>query len=361
MAYKLKYVGWQVGISYQAPCREGLDRSYLSDLLLRAREAGMNFISFMMISHGLNDAMHDGYAWPVRNVSVRCYVDQNCLNAAPETEFLGDIIEQAGTLGFHVNLFMNGFWWNPNRVRLGYPDIRSVDQDAANEYYHHCSDNDDAWRLACDEVQDLLDQYPQSAVKSYGFEMIGQGGCTCPDTLRQYHAALNRAAALGEARLESGPDLFRLWQAMRQVQVLEQMVIAIKRVRPSIEVWHHGFMELGDHFGYRFSAYTYRKAGVAVAIPCIHTVTDEYRLRSVLKSSENFPLCLHIDTRDKPTRNYPIPLKTPDDILRMGEWVERNGRRNLVGAVFFNEAATSAENQDAVYRVVRRWSKRGLC
>jgi hypothetical protein len=260
----------------------------------------------------------------------------------------------------HVNLFMNGFWWNPARVRLGYPGIRPIDHDAANEHYHHCSDNDSTWQLARDEVADLLGFYSQPAVKSYGFEMLGQGGCTCPDTLRLYHGALNRAAAPGQADLQPGPDLFRLWQALRQVEVLQETVIAIQRIRPPIQIWHHGFMEMSDCGGYRFSARTYRKTGVAVAFPCIHTVTDEHRLRSILESSEDFPICLHVDTRDMPTRNYPIPLKTSHDILSMGRWIERNNRPNLAGAVFFNEPATSADNQHAVYRVVRRWRDEGL-
>lgn len=43
-----------------------------------------------------------------------------------------------------------------------------------------------------------------------------------------------------------------------------------------------------------------------------------------------------------------------------GDWIERNNRSNLAGAVFFNEVATPRENKDAVYRVVAKWRKKGL-
>jgi len=43
----MKYVGWQVGITYQTKKREGLNKKYLRNLLREMRENGMNFISFM--------------------------------------------------------------------------------------------------------------------------------------------------------------------------------------------------------------------------------------------------------------------------------------------------------------------------
>ena len=360
MASRLKYVGWQVGVTYQTCDREGLDGRYLRGLLTEMRDNGMNLISFMMISHALNDSRHDGYTWPVRNPKPKCYVDQNCANAAPDKEFLREIIEQAGDLGFHVNLFMNGFWWNPDRVRQGYPNIRTLDNDAVNHYYHHCSDNRDTWALARDEVQDLLSFYSHPPVNSYGFEMMGQGGCTCPDTMTMFENTLKTAERGDSEKPECKQNALCLWRAMRSRQVLDEFVISVKKTRPSVELWHHGYMELGDYGGYRFSPDSYRMAGIDVALPCIHTIVDETRLKAVIESSEDFPTCLHVDTRDTPTENYQIPLKTPRDILNMGKWIEDNHRPNLLGAMFFNEVATSKENKRAVYDVVQRWRRAGL-
>jgi len=36
----MKYVGWQVGITYQTKKREGLDKKYLYNLLREMRENG---------------------------------------------------------------------------------------------------------------------------------------------------------------------------------------------------------------------------------------------------------------------------------------------------------------------------------
>lgn len=341
MAMMFRYVGWQIGINYQTKNKEGLDKIYLENLLGEMKENGMNFISFMMISHKLNDPIHDGYAWPVRNPKMKCYVDKNCINANPKREFLSETIEQSADYGFHINLFTNQFWWNPEKVKIGYPNIRSIESPGnktkENQNYHHCSDNKDTWRLSCDEVKDLLGYYSSSAIKSYGFEMLGQEGCTCPDTLKMFSDELENKQ--------------ELWQDMRKKEVIEEFVLFIKKIKPNIKVWHHGYMELKGNT----SPESYRKAGIEVAIPCIHTVTDEDMLKKVLESSKDFPLVLHIDTRDNPTLNYPIPLKTPEYILKMGEWIEKNNRENLIGVVFFNEVATSNENKRAVYKLIKKW------
>ena len=351
----LNYVGWQVGISYQTKAKEGLDKNYLKNLLKEMKDNGMNFISFMMNSEGFNDPIHDGYTWPVRNPKLKCYLDLNCLNANLEKEFLREMIEKASELGFHVNLFTNQFSWNPEKVKIGYPNIQSTGG------YHHCSDNKDTWKLACDEFKDLLNFYSSTNVKSYGFEMLGQApGCTCPDTMKAFGDTLGIAGLEDRVNAEKQKELFSLWKTMRIRQVMEECTIFIKKIRPDIEIWHHGYMELADHGWTGFPPDFYKKAGIDVDMPCIHTVTSEDMLKKVLESSEDFPLVLHVDTRDTPTQNYPIPLKTPEYILNMGEWIEKNNRKNLIGVVFFNEVATSKENKRAVYEVLRKWRAKGL-
>ncbi len=360
MDSKLQYVGWQLGITYQANDDRGVNPAYLHDLLSEMSDHGMNFISFMMISYALNDPNHDGYTWPVANPRLDCYKDRHCTNANEETEFLTEIIGEAVSLGFHVNLFMNGFWWNHDRVTVGYPNIRAMG-DTGNSSYHHCADNDDTWRLACDDMSDLLNYYSHLPISSYGFEMIGREGCKCPDTMRLFSDAL----ALGglERTPDAGreEDLFRLWSGMRDKQVLEEFVIAIKQAAPSTEVWHHGYMELGDLGGYRFSADSYRKAGIQTAIPCVHTLTSEEGLKAVLDSADGFPVVLHVDTRNTPTHNYDnVPLKTPEYIHNMGKWIIDHNTECLKGVAFFNEPPTSKENKNAVYQTVKNWQEGGL-
>jgi len=361
MTSKLQYVGWQVGITYQTKKKAGLDQQYLHDLLLEMSDRGMNFVSFMMISHGLNDPIHDGYTWPTANPKLKCYTDRHCLNADTETEFLSDIIEEAGNLGFHVNLFMNGFWWNHDRVKVGYPGIRTMGNANTNDaMYHHCADNDDTWRLACDEVSDLLTYYSRGPVSSYGFEMIGREGCKCPDTMKLFNDALASAGLDRNREARAAEDFFRLWNRLRDKQVLEEFVLAIRRAAPSIEIWHHGYMELGDLGGYRFSANSYRKAGVDVAMPCVHTLMSEDMLERVLSSAEGFPVVLHVDARGGATLNYGVPAKSPEYIRNIGKWILKHNKECLKGAVFFNEPFTSQANKDAVYEVVRTWRDTGV-
>jgi len=357
MSGKLEYIGWQAGITYQTENREGLDKVYLKRLLREMNDNGMNFISFMMISHGLNDPLHDGYTWPVRNPRLRCYLNEKCINTDPRNEFLKEIIAEANGLGFHVQLFMNGFWWNPDRVKIGYPRIKFIEGSQQN--YYHCADNEDTCKLACDEVEDLLNYYA-SSVRSYGFEMVGVDGCRCDDTTKKF----NDAMVMGKITARFNEDAVSVWSKMRAQEVLTEYTSAIKTIRPGIAVWHHGYMELGDYGGYRFSPCTYKKAGVDVAMPCVHTIADENMLRKVLESSGDFPLVLHVDTRSAPTYNYTdvqhIPSKNPAYILSMGEWIVNNYRPNLKGVVFFNEVYTSPENRAAVYEVISRWRKKGL-
>ena len=97
----------------------------------------------MMNSESFNDPIHDGYTWPVRNPKLKCYLDKNCINANYQKEFLKEIIEEASDLGFYINLFMNGFFWNPERIKIGYPDIQPI-IPYREEGSLHCSDNSSA-------------------------------------------------------------------------------------------------------------------------------------------------------------------------------------------------------------------------
>ncbi|MFH1008280.1 MAG: hypothetical protein V1800_12395 [Candidatus Latescibacterota bacterium] len=318
------------------------------------KDNGMNFISFMMCSTAENDPHHDGYAWPVTNPRLRCYMDTNCTNADGNTEFLSEIIEEAAELGFHVNLFQNAFSWG-NRVKIGYPALSKTYRD-----FHHCVDNPAAWEIACAEVADLFSYYSRSAINSYGFEMVGRWGCKCPDTMRRFNDALSSGQLEKYAESDGEDGLFSNWERWDAKQMLKQYVSAIRHMASSVDIWHHGYRELGDLPGNRFSPGSYRESGVDVAMPCIHSITGEDDLRAVINSAEDFPLVLHVDTRDTPTMNYDIPLKTPATIRNMGKWIVKHHRECLRGVVFFNEPPTSRPNRNAVYEVLRDWQKAGL-
>ena len=354
MSTKLKYVGWQVGITYQSGNTPGLSKQYLHDLLGEMKENGMNFISFMMISTAENDPYHDGYAWPVKNGKLKNYLDKNSSNAVEKTEFLSEIIKEASDLGFHVNLFQNSFHWG-NRIKEGYPGLAKTYRD-----FHHCVDNPVAWEIACDEVKDLFAFYAESQIDSYGFEMVGHWGCRCPDTIKRFNKALTNGELEKYEEIKDIDKLFTLWERLDAVRILNQYTSFIKQTAPGIDIWHHGFCELGDFPGNRFSPASYREAEIDTAIPCIHLLTQESKLKAVIDSAETFPLALHLDTRDTATMNYDIPLKTPEYIYNSGRWIEKYYHDGFKGVVFFYEPATTRKNKNAVYEVVRNWQKTGL-
>ena len=316
----MRYLGWQTAISYQSPSPEGVTQAYVHALLQEMQDQGMTLVSFMMVSHGLNDPLHDGYAWPVRNPRLRCYVDEKIRNAQPGQEFLRAEIEHAAGLGLHVQLFTNNFWWNHAKARRGYPGLVAIPSgDPATGDWHHPASNQAAWDMACDEASDLLEFYGSAAVRSYGWETMGVPWG--PDRAEDYAATMRRFAA------------------------------HIRRARPDIEVWHHGYMK----FEHGRSPEAYRAAGIDVVFPCIHLVTNEDQLVEVLDSSGDIPTVLHMDVRDQPTANYRVPPKTPEYIEQMCRWITRHQRDNLLGVMFFNEVYTSRENREAVYRQIDKW------
>lgn len=354
MESKLRYVGWQIGITYQTGEIPGLSKQYLHDLLLEMKDNGMNFVSFMMCSTAENDPYHDGYAWPVTNPKLACYMDKDCTNAVKNTEFLSEILKEAAELEFHVDLFQNAFSWG-NRVKTGYPALTKTYSD-----FHHCVDNPAAWEIACAEVEDLFAYYSKSPINSYGFEMVGRWGCKCRDTMKRFNVALSSGQLENYAKSDNEDKLFGIWERLDARQMLKQYVSAVRRIAPSVDIWHHGYRELGDLPGNRFSPASYREGNVDVAMPCIHSITNEDDFRVVINSAEDFPLVLHVDTRGTPTMNYNIPLKTPEYIRNMGEWVVKYCRECLTGVVFFNESSTSRENKNAVYEVLKNWQNEGL-
>jgi hypothetical protein len=322
----MRYVGWQLGVSYQCPEAEGVSQEYVHGLLQRMHHEGMNLVSFMMVSSGINDPVHDGYAWPVRNPRLRCYLDENVRNARPEQEFLSAEIEYAAGLGMHVQVFTNNFWWDHQKAVVGYPGMVAIHSDdpAAGEWHHVASDKQ-TWAMACDEARDLLEFYGGPGVRSYGWEMMGVAWS--PEEAEVYAETMRRFAE------------------------------HVHTVRPEVEVWHHGYMRCE---GGR-SPQAYRRAGVDVVFPCIHLVTSEEEWVAVLESSEEVPLVLHVDVRDHPTRNYDVPLKTPEYIEQMCSWIARHQRDNLLGVMFFNEVSTSPRNRECVYREVGKWRRAGVC
>ncbi len=85
----------------------------------------MNLLSLMLTTYSYFDPDHDGFCWLVRRKGLRSYREEHSLNANEETEFLGDILQEAHESGFHVQLMSNCGIWNPQHRAA--PNLRAHD------------------------------------------------------------------------------------------------------------------------------------------------------------------------------------------------------------------------------------------
>lgn len=349
----LDYVGWQLGITYQAPGPQGIDWPYLKDVIDRSADAGMNLLSLMMLSYAYHDPEHDGYAWPVTNPLLEPLKDRACLNADPRHEFVRRALDYAKGKGFHCQLAMNAMIWNPERVRQSYPDAEPqqlADGSTAAGGWLHCPDSPGAFRLALDEVTDLLSFYADYPVDSFAFERMGYNAGTC-------FCAHSRDRFRQQTGLEM--DTSRLshliWKGNSVRELLSRYVERIRQTRPGIQVWAHtgGEPEWG-HFPHVLAG-----AGIdIVANHGQHFLPTSEAFHEQVDWLSPLPCVPHICVRDLPTHNYAVPPRTPESIAENATWLERYPGERMAGAMFFNEVHTSERNKAAVYDVVRRWQTR---
>lgn len=350
---KHHYVGWQIGINYQAPEPEGISFSYLKEVIDRSADAGMNFISLMMLSYAYFCPEHDGYAWPVKNPKLLPLKDIRCLNANSRTEFVIKALDYAKQKGFHCQLMMNSMIWNPAKVIINYPDATSqcqVDGKREADGWVFCPDSPGGWQLAIDEVTDLLEFYSDSPVDSFAFERLGydDGACFC-----QY--------SKDKFKKETGTDLgssclnHLIWKGNAVREYLKRYLAIIHEVRPHIEVWAHTGGEPGwGHFPHILS-----EAGIkVVANHGQHVLATEKAFHQQLDWLSPLPCVPHICVRDMPTHNYPVPVRTPEMIFEYAKWLENYPGDRILGAMFFNEVRTTERNKSAVYKIVKHWMGR---
>jgi len=351
---KFKRVGWQVGINYQTSSPQGIDFAYLRQLIDRSADAGMNFISLMMISYAYFCPEHDGYAWPVKNPKLETLKDTRCLNANLHTEFVSKALNYAKSKGFHCQLMMNSMIWNPKKVVVNYPQATSQcysDGRKVINGWMFCPDSPDGGQLALDEVVDLLEFYNNSPVDSFVFERISyhdDRACFCPYTKEKFKK--DTGVDLG-----AGPPGF-VWKCNTIRKYLKEYVDMIRKVRPGIEVWAHTQCRLG----WGHAPHVLLDAGIeTVSNHMFHSFASQKTQYQQLDWLAPLSCVPHICVRDIPTHNYSTPIKTPEMIRKCANWLEDYAGEHLAGAMFFNEVRTTEQNKAAVYKIVKRWKKNG--
>ncbi|NQT51195.1 hypothetical protein HQ576_04060 [bacterium] len=353
---RLRHLGWQVGLSYQTPRPEGKRPEELRQLIREMRGHGMNLLSLMLISYAYFDD-HDGFCWPPRRKSLRCYRDEHSLNANEKTEFLGDIIQEATEAGLHVQLMTNWGLWNPERIRKGYPKA-AVQQTASGGRtgWLHCPDNPDAYRCGRDVMLDSLERYAARGVASYAIEYPGYGGaaaCFCPFTREAF--ARETGQELTPAWAGAHPAAFERWKQEHIGAILQRLVAEVHARHPRVAVWLHTACARGRGH----SPAAIHKAGIPAVIPyMMHTAGNFSDIPRNLRAVHPLPAVGHVCVRSKPFKNYPIPPKTPETIRRFFDAIERTEAGNLAGLMFFNESCVSDENRKAVYQGIGRLLRR---
>lgn len=347
---KIRYAGWQVGLTYQSFRPQGLDRDYLLRLLDEMAEQRMNLLSLMMMSYGYFDPEHDGYAWPVRNPALLSYLDSTCLNSHEDKEFVREIIQAAGDRGIEIQLFLNWGIWNPEKIRLGYPSAR-VQENSGGESkgWLHCPDTAGGWQAGLDEVQDLLSFYDHPNVKGFAFERVGyqgKGYCYCPDTRKKFMSDTgSNMTAAGDAAIDT-------WKQDHVTNLLSAYTRHVRQLRPECSIGLHTQCASGwGHDPARLQS-----CGIDFLLP--HTIQfeeTEMSLHALLHRLEPNPCVLHLCTRDKRPANYNLWVKTPEIISRAFKWIRHYPGENLAGFLFFNEPATSEINKKAVYENLKRF------
>lgn len=350
-ARRLRHLGWQVGLTYQAATPGGVDRDHLLRLLDEMAAHGMNTLSLMMQSYGYFDPGHDGYAWPPQHPKLQPYRDPAAINAQPGTEFLRGIIDAAAMRGIEIHLFLNWGIWNPAKIVAHYPDATLQHaHNAAPDGWLHCPDSPGAWQLGLDEVSDLLTFHLHPNVTSYAFERISyqcEGRCYCPHTQQAF------LTATGVAMTAASPPHVEVWKQERIGGHLRKYTAHIRQVRPEITIGLH--TQCAPGWGHDPSRL--KPDGIDYLLP--HTIqfpTTQRELYAMLGQLAPNPCVLHFCTRDRRPANYDLWIKTPAIIDEALQWVRDYPGDNLAGILFFNEPATSPANKQAVYRGLRRFT-----
>ena len=347
---RLKYLGWQVGLTYQTREPRGLDRDYIVRLLDEMSDNGMNLLSLMMLSYGYYDPNHDGYCWPVQNPKLKHYWDSTCINGGESTEFVREIIEAAAARGIEIQLMMNWGIWNTEKIRMGYPSASPQRSRTGTSHpCLHCPDSEGAWLAGLDEVEDLLTYYNHPNVTSYAFERISYADrryCYCRSTEDVYERETGSSI-----RKADGMQLEE-WKKRHISACIKRYVSHIKAIRPNIAVclhtqcakgWGHDPARLPD-------------CGVDFVQPhTIHFQESKEQIHAKLRYLAPNSCVLHFCARDRRPANYNLWIKTPDVIAQALDWVYEYPGNNLEGILFFNETACSPRNKQAVYELIKRF------
>lgn len=349
---RMRYVGWQVGVTYQAKAAGGLARDDMMRLLDDMARHRMNLLSLQMISYAHFDPSHDGYSWPVANPRLKPLWDSTAINAQPETEFVRAAIVAAAERGIEVQMIMNWGIWNPDKLRQHYPVLANYTprpkpgDPPPKPTWFFCPDSPGAWRAGLDEIADLLAYYQHPNLTSYAFENLCSHDCHCAFTQEQFRQDTGKALLDTEEAEER-----YAWARVHISGLLKQYVEHIRRIRPKLDVWlHTSCAKDWGHDPKRLPG-----CGFNYLLPhSFHFPITQERFYARLRSYEPNRCVLHFSARDIRPTNYRLWIQTPESIAEKIGWVLDYPGDNVAGILFYNPNAMSPRNIQAVYEQTKR-------
>lgn len=350
-ARRMKYVGWQVGVTYQAKAPGGLSRDDLMHLLDDMARHRMNLLSLQMISYAHFDPNHDGYCWPVTNPRLKPLWDSTAINARPETEYVREIIAAAAQRKIEVQMIMNWGIWNPDKLRQHYPEIANYTQrpqpgdPPPKPTWFFCPDSPGAWQAGLDEIADLLGYYTHPNLTSYVFENLASHDCHCAYTQEQYRQDT------GQSLMDAAEGERYAWAKPHISGLLKRYVEHIRRIRPKMGVWlHTSCAKSWAHDPQRLPG-----CGFNYLLPhTFHFPITQEGFYARLRSYEPNRCVLHFSARDIRPTNYKLWIQTPENIAEKVGWVLDYPGNNVAGILFYNPNAMSPRNIQAVYEQTQR-------
>lgn len=349
------HIGWQVGITYGSSKPEGNSLTDMIRLLNEMASNGMNYLSLMMTSYSFFDPLHDGLCWPTNNDRLLCLRDDKCLNADERSEFISEVITEAKKRGIGIQLFTNLSIYNPDRVRISYPEA-TLQKHKNGEVFKwlFCPMSKDVELLENDEIESLMSLYNQENVKSISYERLSfaQGSCYCQACEDLFRKDTNKSIF----DYEDGDSLFDEWKINNMTMKIKAFNQRIKMIKPAAEVWVHS--SLAEGWGHHPDKM--KEAKVDCIMPHIaHFETGRQKFNELLERMAPNDMVLQMCVRDKVLQNYPIWEKNPMIIKEIGEWICECRATNdrLKGVLFFNENNVSDANRKAVYNLVQKLRK----
>lgn len=363
--------GWTSCLTYETAQPLGID--HFSRLLCEMKENGMQRLIVMDSSHYHFDPSHHGIARPVSNPRLKAMIDVAATNAKPATEFFSDVIDEAHyyDIDIYVEIKYSGFYgidkaypgveFLSNRAGVPYHDTKRFDTEREYLMFSQssiCCDSCQAHQFMRDQMQDLLEVYPEIdgiVMEHPDYPLLG---CYCRSTQQRFRSDTGR-------NILDAPASERVaWQNARIGTVLQDLMNLAKSIKGDLRFGiYSGFApQNGNVERYQElkgqDKKTLQSAGVDFVMPYMegrHQDNEECQMEKVLAYMKPLRCYIHTTIRKNPPKAYPLPPKTPGYIHRIIKWCREFCPHNphVEGMSFFNEVNVPPENRQAIYEAIK--------